>query len=60
MTNFLVSYNCRFGGQRRCKQRQAVGYISAKGVEPMRITFHIGEFTFTIIVKKRKNRHPAR
>ena len=25
----------------------------------MRITFHIGEFTFTIIVKKRKNRHLA-
>lgn len=26
----------------------------------MRITIHVGIFTVTIIVKKRKNRHPAR
>ena len=31
-----------------------------KGDEAMRITFHIGEFTITIVIKKRKNRHPDR
>ena len=33
--------------------RQAVGLHFPKGGEAMRITFHIGEFTITIIVKKR-------
>ena len=31
-----------------------------RGGETMRITMHIGSFTVTIIIKKRKNRHPAR
>ena len=28
--------------------------------ETMRITMHIGSFTVTIIIKKRKNRHSAK
>ncbi len=35
------------------------GYILRKGVRLMRITFHIGAYTVTIVVKRR-NRHPAR
>ena len=31
-----------------------------KGGEAMRITMHIGSFTVTIIIKKRKNRHSAK
>ena len=31
-----------------------------KGVELMRLTFHVGIFTVTVIVKKRKNRHSAK
>lgn len=34
--------------------------LPERGVKPMRITIHVGIFTVTIIVKKRKNRHPAR
>jgi len=41
-------------------KRQAVGYTIRKEVRPMRITFHIFEFTITIIVKQRKNRHSAK
>ena len=35
-------------------------YSLAKGGGHMRITFHIGDFTVTIIVKKRENRHSAK
>lgn len=31
-----------------------------KGGEPMRITFHIGTFTVTIIVRRRKNHHSGK
>jgi len=31
-----------------------------KGGEAMRVTLHIGNFTVTIVVKKRENRHPGR
>ena len=40
-----------------------VGGLAAslyKGGEAMRITFHVGDFTVTIMIKKRRNRHPAR
>lgn len=41
--------------------RQAVfGLLPPKGGEGMRLTIHIGTFTVTIIVKKRKNRHSAK
>ncbi len=40
-------------------KRQAVSRTTRKGVRHMRITFHIGSFTITIIVKSR-NRHPDR
>ena len=43
---------CCFGGK-ALHIRQAVGLHFPKGGEAMRITFHIGEFTITIIVKKR-------
>ena len=53
---------CKYAASaaRRCTTRQAVGHTSREGVKPMRITIHVGIFTVTIIVKKRKNRHPAR
>ena len=35
-------------------------YSLAKGGGYMRITFHIGDFTVTIIVKKRENRHSGK
>lgn len=35
-------------------------YSLAKGGGYMRITFHIGDFTVTIIVKKRESRHSAK
>ncbi len=35
-------------------------YSLAKGGGHMRITFHIGDFTVTIIVKKRENRHSGK
>ena len=41
--------------------RQAVfGLLPPKGGKGMRLTIHIGTFTVTIIVKKRKNRHSAK
>ena len=33
---------------------------SEKEVKPMRITLHIGPYTVTIIVKRRKNRHSGK
>ena len=42
---------------------QAVGHHLRKEVSLMRITFHIGKYTITIIVKKRKeqaSRHSAK
>ena len=45
----------------RCCTTTAGGWPHfPKGGETMRITMHIGSFTVTIIIKKRKNRHPAR
>lgn len=43
-------------------KREAVGPITFwKGGDcHMRITFYIGDFTVTIIVKKRENRHSAK
>ena len=38
---------------RHCTYGRRLAYTSRKGGEAMRITFHIGEFTITIIVKKR-------
>ena len=35
---------------------QAVGHMTPKGGDCMRLTFHIGQYTVTIIVKSR-NRH---
>ena len=48
----MVFFLCRFM-RRALHIRQAVGLHFPKGGEAMRITFHIGEFTITIIVKKR-------
>ena len=31
-----------------------------KGGEAMRITFHVGSFTVTIMIKRRENRHSAK
>ena len=45
--------SCGNGGKKTLHIRQAVGLHFPKGGEAMRITFHIGEFTITIIVKKR-------
>ena len=45
---------------RRCTTTAGGWPHFPKGGETMRITMHIGSFTVTIIIKKRKNRHPAR
>ncbi len=37
-----------------------VGYILREEVELMRITFHVGDFTVTIMIKRRRNRHSAK
>ena len=44
----LQSYGRRFG------------YILRKEVKLMRITFHVEDFTVTIMIKKRRNRHSAK
>ena len=44
----LQSYGRRFG------------YILREEVELMRITFHVGDFTVTIMIKRRRNRHSAK
>ena len=44
----LQSYGRRFG------------YILREEVELMRITFHVGDLTVTIMIKKRRNRHSAK
>ena len=36
------------------------GYILREEVRLMRITFHVGDFTVTIMIKKRRNRHSAK
>ena len=45
---------------RRCTTTAGGWPHFPKRGETMRITMHIGSFTVTIIIKKRKNRHPAR
>ena len=45
---------------RRCTTTAGGWPHFPKGGETMRITMHIGSFTVTIIIKKRKNRLPAR
>jgi len=35
-------------------------HILQKEVRLMRITFHVGDFTVTVMIRKRRNRHPAR
>ena len=48
-----------YGGQ--ALHTTAGGWLhTPKGGETMRITMHIGSFTVTIIIKKRKNRHSAK
>ena len=55
---FLVRL-CRFGG--KALHNTAGGWPHfPRGGETMRITMHIGSFTVTIIIKKRKNRHSAK
>ena len=50
---------CCFGG--KALHNTAGGWPHfPKGGETMRITMHIGSFTVTIIIKKRKNRHSAK
>ena len=44
----LQSYGRRFG------------YILREEVRPVRITFHVGDFTVTIMIKKRRNRHSGK
>ena len=48
------------GGKALHKTAGGSAYHFRKEVKLMRITIHIGIFTVTIIIKKRKNRHPAR
>ena len=45
---------------RRCTTTAGGWPRFPKGGETMRITMHIGSFTVTIIIKKRKNRHSAK
>ena len=45
---------------RRCTTTAGSWPHFPKGGETMRITMHIGSFTVTIIIKKRKNRHSAK
>lgn len=45
---------------RRCTTTAGGWPHFPKGGETMRITMHIGSFTVTIIIKKRKNRHSAK
>ena len=45
---------------RRCTTAGGLVYTLVKGGGHMRITFHIGDFTVTIIVKKRENRHSGK
>ena len=50
-------YNCFHKG---ILHSGAVSILSLrKEVIALRITFHIGNFTVTIIIKERKNRHSA-
>ncbi len=44
----LQSYGRRFG------------YILRKEVRLMRITFHVKDYTVTIMIKRRRNRHSAK
>ena len=44
----LQSYGRRFG------------YILRKEVRLMRITFHVRDYTVTIMIKRRRNRHSAK
>ena len=37
-----------------------LSHILRKGVRRMRITFHVRDYTVTIMIKKRRNRHPGR
>lgn len=48
------------GGERRCTFGRRFGQILRKGVRRVTLTFHIGEYTVTIKVWKRKNRHSAK
>ena len=45
---------------RRCTTTAGGWPHFPRGGETMRITMHIGSFTVTIIIKKRKNRHSAK
>ena len=49
-------------GKRKVPKGGAVGHILRKEVGQMRITFHVKDFTVTIVIKRRKsgNRHPGR
>ena len=38
----------------------ALGHLRKGGGQPMRITFHVGIFTVTIMIKKRENRHSGK
>ena len=44
----LQSYGRRFG------------YILREEVRLVRITFHVGDFTVTIMIKRRRNRHSGK
>ncbi len=46
---------------RALRLRSAVWlHPSIKGVRLMRITFHVKDFTVTIMIKRRRNRHSAK
>jgi len=40
--------------------RRSVSHSYKKGVRQMRITVYIGNFTITVIIRKKQNRHSAK